>query len=181
MILVGEAQMVSGAKLDFAIDWSAFLGARTISSATWATISGLTQVGASSISSGNTRTNVRYTSTSVGSVYVPNVTAVLSTGDKALAGIRLQIVTRIVVQDLARAVGAEFTIDALPWTDYIGSDTIASRSWAVGSGLTVLSGGTTATPKIQATAAGVWYATEHIITSSGQEDERSIAVAVRAL
>ncbi len=30
-------------------------------------------------------------------------------------------------------------------------------------------------------AVGVWYATEHIITASGQEDERSIAVALRAL
>lgn len=178
MILVGEAQMVSGAKLDFSIDWASVLGARTISSATWAVISGLTQVSASVSGS---RTQVRYTSTNVGTVYTPNVTAVLSTTEELIAGFRLQIVSRIVVQDLARAVGAKFTVDALPWADYLGSDTISSRSWAVGSGLSILSGGTTATPRLHATTAGVWYATEHIVTASGQEDERSIAVAVRSL
>lgn len=179
MIIVGEAQMVSGAKLDFSIDWADALGARSLSSATWATISGLTLVGASSIS--GTRTIARYTSTNIGSVYHPNVTAVLSTAEELLAGFRLQVVTRIVVQDLARAVGAKFTVEALPWSDYLDGDTISSRSWSVGSGLSILSGGTTATPRLQATAAGVWYATEHIITASGQEDERSIAVAVRSL
>lgn len=179
MIIVGEAQIVSGAKLDFAIDWAAALGARTISSAAWATISGLTLVGASSIS--GARTLARYTSTNVGAVYVPNVTATLNTTEELIAGFRLQVVSRIVVQDIARAVGAKFTVDALPWSDYLSGDTIATRSWAVGTGLAILSGGTTATPRLQATAAGAWYATEHIITASGQEDERSIAIAVRAL
>lgn len=179
MIVVGEAQIISGAKLDFSIEWADALGGRSLSSASWATISGLTLVGASSIS--GTRTIARYTSTNVGSVYTPNVTAVLSTTEELLAGFRLQVVSRIVVQDLARAVGAKFTVEALPWSDYLDGDTISSRSWSVGSGLSILSGGTTATPKLEATAAGVWYATEHIITASGQEDERSIAVAVRAL
>lgn len=180
MIIVGEAQIVSGAKLDFAIDLADFLGVRSISSATWATISGLTQVGASSIS--GTQTIARYTSTSVGSVYTPNVTAVLNTGDEAIFGFRLQVVSRIVVPAiLSRAVGAKFTIDELPWDDYILGDSIASRSWSVGSGLSILSGGTTATPTLHATAAGVWYATEHIITASGQEDELAIPIAVRAL
>lgn len=179
MIVVGEAQIISGAKLDFSIEWADALGGRSLSSASWATISGLTLVGASSIS--GTRTIARYTSTNVGSVYTPNVTAVLSTTEELLAGFRLQVVSRIVVQDLARAVGAKFTVEALPWSDYLDGDTISSRSWSVGSGLSILSGGTTATPTIEATAAGVWYATEHIITASGQEDERSIAVAVRAL
>mgnify|MGYP000999393477 FL=1 len=179
MIVVGEAQIISGAKLDFSIEWADALGGRSLSSASWATISGLTLVGASSIS--GTRTIARYTSTNVGSVYTPNVTAVLSTTEELLAGFRLQVVGRIVVQDLARAVGAKFTVDALPWSEYLDGDTISSRSWSVGSGLSILSGGTTATPTIEATAAGVWYATEHIITASGQEDERSIAVAVRAL
>ena len=92
--------MVSGAKLDFAIDWADVLGARTISSAAWATISGLT-VSASSIS--GTETIARLTSSTLG-VYLPNVTAVLSTAEELLAGFRLQVVSRIVVQDLARAV-----------------------------------------------------------------------------
>lgn len=178
MIILGEAQIVSGAKLDFAIDWSAALGVRTISSATWATISGLTASGSSI--SGGSQTIVRLTSTTLG-VYLPNVTAVLNTTEELIAGFRLQVVSRIIVQDLARAVGAKFSVDALPWSDYLDGDTISSRSWSVGSGLSILSGGTTATPTLHATAAGVWYATEHIVTASGQEDERSIAVAVRSL
>ena len=149
MIVVGEAQIISGAKLDFSIEWADALGGRSLSSASWATISGLTLVGASSIS--GTRTIARYTSTNVGSVYTPNVTAVLSTTEELLAGFRLQVVSRIVVQDLARAVGAKFTVDALPWSDYLDGDTISSRSWSVGSGLSILSGGTTATPTIEAT------------------------------
>ena len=177
MIIVGEAQMVSGAKLDFAIDWADALGARALSSASWATISGLT-VSADSIAT--TRTIVRLTSSTLG-VYLPNVTAVLDTTEELLAGFRLQVVSRIVVQDLARAVGAKFTVDALPWAEYLDGDTISSRTWSGGSGLSILAGGTTAPPKLHATAAGVWYATEHIITASGQEDERSIAVAVRSL
>ena len=180
MIVVGEAQIISGAKLDFSIEWADALGGRSLSSASWATISGLTLVGASSIS--GTRTIARYTSTNVGSVYTPNVTAVLSTTEELLAGFRLQVISRIVVQDLARAVGAITILDALPWTDYLDGDTIASRSWAAsGAGLTITSGGTTATPKITAVSAGTWYATEHIITTSGQEDERSIAIVVRGL
>lgn len=178
MIVTGEAQMVAGAKLDFAIEWADMLRSRTLSLASWATIAGLTTV-SSSIS--GTQTVARLTSANVGAVYTPNVTATLSSGEKDTRGIRLQIVARIVVQDLARAVGAEFTVDALPWSDYLAGDAIASRSWSVGSGLTILSGGTTATPRIQATTAGRWYATEHIVTASAQEDERSILVVVRSV
>ena len=181
MKILGERQIVSGAKLDFAVELTDFLGVRTISSAVWATISGLTLVGASSIS-GNTRAIARYTSTNVGAVYLPNFTAVLNTGDEVIFGFRLQVVARIVLDIiLSRVVGEKFTLGATDWSPYLDGDTISSRSWSVDSGLTILSGGTTATPKIEATAAGVWYATEHIITASGQEDERSIAVAVRSL
>ena len=38
-----------------------------------------------------------------------------------------------------------------------------------------------ATPKVTAAATGTWYATEHVTTASGQEDERSIAIVVRGL
>ena len=181
MKILGEAQIVSGAKLDFEVELADFLGARTISSAVWATISGLTLVGASSVS-GNTRAIARYTSTNVGAVYLPNFTAVLDTGDEFIFGFRLQVVARAVVDIiLSRVVGEKFTLGATDWSPYLDGDAISSRSWSVGSGLSILSGGTTATPKLHATAAGVWYATEHIITASGQEDERSTPIAVRSL
>ena len=179
MIIVGDAQQVAGAKLDYAIDFAPVLGAATLSSAAWATISGLTNLGDSTA---GTAALVRYTSATAGAVYLANVAATLSTGEIVIAAIRLEIVTRIIVQDLALAVGAITILDALPWTDYLDGDTIASRSWAAsGAGLTLTSGGTTATPKITAVSAGTWYATEHIITASGQEDERSIAIVVRGL
>ena len=99
-----------------------------------------------------------------------------------IAAFRLEIVTRIIVQDLTMAVGAVKILDELPWTPYLDGDTIASRSWSSsGAALTITSGGTTATPKVTAVSAGTWYATEHIVTTSGQEDERSIAIVVRGL
>ena len=179
MIIVGEAQMVAGAKLDFTIDWSERLGGDTLANGSWATISGLTRI-SSSISGDETQ--VRYTSANVGAVYLPNVTATFGGGDTPIAAFRLEIVSRIVAQDLALATGAVITLDALPWTPYLDGDTIASRSWSSsGAGLTITSGGTTATPKVTAVSAGTWYATEHIVTTSGQEDERSIAIVVRGL
>lgn len=179
MILVGDAQQLAGAKLDYAVDFAAVLGAATLASANWATISGLTNLGDSIAGS---EALVRYTSATAGATYLANVAATLSTGEIVIAAFRLEIVTRIIVQDLAMAVGAVKVLDALPWTDYLDGDTIASRSWAAsGAGLTITSGGTTATPKVTAVSAGTWYATEHIVTTSGQEDERSIAIVVRGL
>ena len=63
MILVGDAQQVAGAKLDYAVDFADVLGAATLSSAAWATISGLTNLGDST--AGATAL-VRYTSATVG-------------------------------------------------------------------------------------------------------------------
>ena len=179
MILVGDAQQVAGAKLDYAVDFADVLGAATLSSAAWATISGLTNLGDST--AGATAL-VRYTSATVGAIYLANVAATLSTGEIVIAAFRLEIVTRIIVQDLTMAVGAVKILDELPWTPYLDGDTIASRSWSSsGAGLTITSGGTTATPKVTAVSAGTWYATEHIVTTSGQEDERSIAIVMRGL
>ena len=177
MIILAEYQMVSGEKLDFAVDFATFLGARTISSTAWAAISGLTQTAATPTT---TQAGVRITSTTLGT-YLPNVTAVLSTAEEEIRAFRLDVVARIVVQDISKAVGAKFKPDALDWTDELGSDTISSRAWSVGAGLSILSGGTTATPMLQATAAGLWYATEHLVCTSGQEHERAIAVSVRGL
>ncbi len=173
--MIFDAAMVLGAKLDFTIDWGAWLDGRTISSASWAAVSGLTK---NSDTVNGDETRVRYTPSAVG-VYLPSVTVTLNTTEEEVRGLRLHVLTRIVVQDLAKAIGAKFVIDALPWTDYLDGDTISTRSWSVGAGLSILSGGTTATPKLQATAAGVWYATEHIVTASGQEDERAVVVTVR--
>ncbi len=169
--------MVSGEKLDFAMDFAALLGARTISSTSWAALSGLTQTAATPTT---TQAGVRITSTTPG-VYLPQVTAVLSTSEEEIRAFRLEVVTRIVVQDLVKAVGAKFKPDALPWADELDGDPISSRAWGVGAGLSILSGGTTAQPMLQATAAGLWYATEHLVCASGQEHERAIVVAVRGL
>ena len=109
MIILAEYQMVSGEKLDFAVDFATFLGARTISSTAWATISGLTQTAATPTS---TQAGVRITSTTLGT-YLPNVTAVLSTAEEEIRAFRLDVVARIVVQDISKAVGAKFKPDAI--------------------------------------------------------------------
>lgn len=181
-MIVGELQIAAGTKLDLAIDFAPYLDSigATLSSAVWATISGLTNLGDSVAGS---VARVRYTSVNVGAVYLPNVAASLSTGDVSIMAIRLEIVQRIVHGDLVTLIiGATTTLAANDWSNALDGDTIANRSWASsGAGLTITSGGTTATPKVTAVAAGTWYATEHIVMTSGQEDERSRPIVVRGL
>ena len=75
------------------------------------------------------------------------------------------------------------TVGPISWTSYLNGDAISLHAWSVSpaSGLTVVGSATGATVKLSATAEGVYYVTDHITTTSGQEDERSIQVVVKAL
>lgn len=81
---------------------------------------------------------------------------------------------------------------ALNWTTYLTdpesgalADTISSATWTVPAGLTKVSESnttTTTTVRISGGTAGTSYEiTCHIVLASGQEDERSIAIAVQEL
>ena len=74
----------------------------------------------------------------------------------------------------------------IDWSTYLDTgDTIASSSWDVPAGLTSVATSnttTTATVRLSGGTAGTSYTvTNHVILDSGQEDERSIVIAVQNL
>lgn len=77
----------------------------------------------------------------------------------------------------------DYTLD---WSTYLGgADTIASATWTLSAGLTKVAESnttTSATVRISGgTAGGTETASCHVIFSSGQEDERSIEIALQDL
>lgn len=176
-LIVGNAAMVAAAKLDFALDWAAQLGGDPIASASWPAVSGLTQIAASNTT---TTTTVRYTGGAAGTRYQPRCHIVRSSGQEDERAFELSIVERIVVLELELAYGAIRDIGPIDWTAYLGGDAISTHAWTA-TGLTIVGSTTGATVRVSATASGVFYATDHSVTASGQEDERSILLAVQAL
>lgn len=179
-LIVGDAAMVAAAKLDFRIDWASQLGAATIASASWPVISGLTQVSASNTT---TTATVRYTGGTVDTRYQPRCHIVRSDSLEDERAFNLTIVPRIVVLEFELPLTAIRTVGPIDWTTYLAGDTITLHAWSVSpaSGLSIVGLNTGATVKLSATAEGVYYVTDHITTSSGQEDERSIQIVVKAL
>jgi len=71
----------------------------------------------------------------------------------------------------------------IDWSDWLNGDTIATSTWLVPPGVTNINEShtaITATIRLSGGTHGIDYeCLNHIITSSGQEDERSIIVQVR--
>lgn len=74
----------------------------------------------------------------------------------------------------------DYTID---WTAWLGTDTISTSTWTIGSGLTKQTDtktSKTATVWLTGGTAGTDYtATNRIVTVGGRTDERSMRVQVR--
>ena len=72
---------------------------------------------------------------------------------------------------------------SVKWTDWLGSDTIATSSWSVPSGLTKhaeTNNTTTATVWCSGGAVGKTYiVTNTITTAGGRTDEREIKITVQ--
>jgi len=72
---------------------------------------------------------------------------------------------------------------AVDWSDWLGSDTIATSTWAVSTGITVVSSlntTTVATIWLSGGTAGETYlATNRIVTAAGRQDERTLVIMVR--
>jgi hypothetical protein len=166
---------VQAAVLDYRLDWSAWLGTDTIASSTW-TVTGATK---------NTENNTTTTSTvrvSAGSAGTPATalcTITTTAGYIEVRSIELQIVSALVAREVLKAPGATMAIPAPTWSD-LGSDTISTYTWSAAAGLTIASGGSTATVVVSGGTAGVDYAlTITITTTGGQTDARVITVQVR--
>ena len=71
----------------------------------------------------------------------------------------------------------------LDWTDWLDSDTISSSAWTSTTGITIDSDTnttTTATVWLSGGATGSDYdVTNHIVTSAGREDDRTITIKIR--
>ena len=71
---------------------------------------------------------------------------------------------------------------AVDWTDWLGSDTIASASWTVGTGLTKVTNSNTtkvATVWLSGGTASTEYSiVNRIVTAGGRTDDRTLTIAV---
>lgn len=69
------------------------------------------------------------------------------------------------------------------WSSWLGTDTITTSTWTVGTGLTKgtdTHDATTATVWLSGGTAGIRYKiTNHIVTAAGRTDERSFYVMVQ--
>jgi hypothetical protein len=176
-LLTGELTKVPTAVLDISVDVSALLGVSTIASisvsSAGVTVASSSYLGATvsaRISGGaaDTITSIAFQVTRADGLVFTRYVAV-------------KVVARLVVATTQKAPNDIIQLPATDWSEVLGSDTIASRSWS-GGGLTIASGGTTATPTLSGGVAGQDYdATETITTAGGQTDARVHVIQVRTL
>lgn len=161
--------------LDYRIDWSAWLGADTISVSAW-DVTGATE---GTNSNTTTTSTVRVSGGTAGTPATLKNTITTAAGLIEVRSIALEIVSFIVAKEVVKAPGATMAIPAPTWSD-LGSDSIATYAWSESSDLTIVSGGSTATVVVSGGTDKVDYAlTCSIVTTGGQEDSRVILVQVR--
>jgi hypothetical protein len=166
---------VQAAVLDFQIDWSAWLGADTIDTAAWV-VTGATE-GANTTTT--TTTTVRVSGGTPGTPATLQCTITTDAGLIEVRSIKVEILASMEAKRILKAPGATMAIPAPTWSD-LGGDTIDTYTWSAQAGLTIASGGSTATVIVSGGTAGVDYSlTCAIVTASGQEDARVITVQVR--
>lgn len=168
---------IVGATLDYKLDWSAYLGSDTISSVAWS-VTGAT---AGAASNTTTTATQRISGGSAGTPATARCTITTAAGIIDARIINIDIVSSIPAREIIKHPSATIPIPAPTWTD-LGSDPISSYSWSASAGLTIASGGSSATVVISGGTAGADYdLTCTITTSAGQIDARVIRVQVRAL
>ncbi len=165
MLTVPEIQLVPASKRDIEL---AFASLGVISDADWSGLSPLTEI-ASTFDDDSVTIRLGAASGVAGTLYRPAVTITHADG-VWVQPIHVTVLARIIVAELELAVGTVITLGPIDWSEIIGDDTIASRTWSVSGSV---SGSSTASTITITVAAGLGYATEHIVTASGQEDERS--------
>lgn len=69
------------------------------------------------------------------------------------------------------------------WSTWLGSDTIATSTWTVPTGLTKGADSHTTTQTLVWLSGGTdgehYRVTNHIVTAAGKEDDRSLVIAVK--
>lgn len=168
---------VAGATLDLQFDWADYLGNDTIDSVAWS-VSGVT---AGATSDTDTTATQRISGGSAGTAATVKCTITTAAGYVYARTVTITVVTAIVAREIVKAPGETIAVPAPTWSD-LGSDTAASYSWAAATGLTIASGGSSATVVISGGTAGMDYAlTCTMTTTAGQIDARVDTVQVREL
>lgn len=162
--------------LDYGLAWAGNIVADTITGVTWTIPAGITKV---SESLTTTQTNVRLSGGTIGQSYDCKVLITRSpSGQKDPRVIRITIVQYIVLKKYTLRPGAELDYQPDWLSSYAQGDTISSHSWSAG-GLTIIGASNAAAVRLSGSNAGLFYATDHIVMTSGQEDDRSLMIRVR--
>lgn len=166
---------VQASILDWRLDWSTWLGSDTISTSSW-TVTGATK---DSENTTTTTSTVRVSGGSAGTPATAKCTITTAGGLTEVRSIELAIVASLEARTVQKAPGSTMAVPAPTWSD-LGGDSISTYTWSASAGLTIASGGSTATVLISGGTAGVDYTlTCAIITSGAQQDSRTILVQVR--
>src|SRR5690242_9855158 len=119
---------VQAAILDYRLDWSAWLGTDTISSAVWA----VTNATAGTTANTTTTTTVRISGGTAGVVANAKCTITTAAGFVEVRSIDLSVVASLEATQVIKAPGATMAIPAPTWSD-LGGDTIVSYAWTAAS------------------------------------------------
>ena len=169
-------QKVPLAKRDYTIDWSANAPSDAITSVAWSVPAGLTNVATSNTA---TTATIRLSGGTVGQTYIVSCTVTRASGQIDRRRFAIAVVARIVALVATKDPSAalDYTLDA---SALFAPDTPASYSWS-GDGATIVGSTTAATVRLSAGSNGTIYPTCHVISTLGQEDERSIELTIQDL
>lgn len=168
---IAEVLKVPAAILDYAIVGPAN---DSLVSGAWTVPAGLTKASESFVP---TAARVRLSGGTAGNGYRCSALAVGASGQQYAFVLTVVVVARIVVKEFTLRIG-EVLDYPMGWSSDVVGDTIVSHAWAA-TGLTITGATNTAMVRLSGSTVGEFYATDHIATVSGQEDERSILVRVR--
>jgi hypothetical protein len=112
--------------LDYQLDWSAWLGTDTVSSATW-TVTSATKV---SESNSTTTTTVRVSGGTAGTLATAKCTMTTTAGLIEVRSIELSVVASLEARQIQKAPGATMAVPAPTWSD-LGGDAISTYTWSV--------------------------------------------------
>ena len=168
-------QKTATAKRDYSVDWSTNAPGDDITAVIWSVPAGITNLATSY--SGSVAT-IRLSGGTVGQTYQISCTATRQSGQVDKRTFLVTIVPRIVALVAVKDPGAAVDF-SISWAGLIGADTVSTYSWS-GDSLSIVGTSNAATVRLSGGSAGqTYYPTVHIVTASGQEDDRTIEIAIQ--
>lgn len=162
------------AKRDYTIDWGDAYPGNAIASVAWSVPAGLTTVATSFTPSA---ASIRLAGGTLDQIYLVRCTVTLADGQIDRQSFQIAIVPRMTVlstvKDPAALIACAINADAL------FGEPISSYAWSA-SGCAISGSTTAATVRVTAGVAGTTaYATCHLTSVGGQEDDRTIELSIQ--